>query len=161
MKRLGLVLALLSAPAVAQDRDAFAVWGESSGSLPPEYAWDYTVSFFPDRHGEVTYCKGYSDAPPGCATTRFRLTRPDFAALQTALAPLEADLAAKPAAEAVDIPVGGGSVGGRLQMNGRDLRLPAFPAEADAARVDAVIRLLRENTPERAVRSAKSKARAP
>ena len=166
MKRLWLALALLAGsalagPALAEDGEAFARWGENSGSLPPEYAWDYSVSFFPDRRGEVEYCKGYANEAPGCAVSRFRLSKKAFAALQEALAPLEADLAAKPAVSVADFPVGGGSVGGMLRMNGREVKLLQFPNEADAPRVGAVLGLLRENTPASAIRSAKSKARQP
>lgn len=161
MKAFALVCALIAGPAMAQDTDAFAVWGENSGSLPPEYAWDYTVSFYADRRGEVEYCKGYADEPPGCATARFRLSKSALAAMQAELEPLEAALAASAVDEAVDIPIGGGSSSGRIRMNGRDLRLPAFPSEADAERVDAVMRVLRANTPNRAVRAAETKAKQP
>ncbi len=161
MKLLTLALALLAGPALAQDGAAFALWGENSGSLPPEYAWDYSVSFFADRRGEVEYCKGYADASPGCAVTRFRLSKKAFAAMQAALEPLEADLAAKPAEAAIDFPVGGGSTGGVLRMNGREVKLLQFPAEADAPRVAAILDLLRANTPATAIRSAQAKARQP
>ena len=161
MKRLVLLLALLAGPALAQDGDAFAAWGENSGSLPPEYAWDYSVSFFPDRHGEVEYCKGYADEAPGCAISRFRLSKKAFAAFQAALEPIEADLAAKPAEPALDFPVGGGSFGGILRMNGRVVKLLQFPTEADAPRIAAALTVLRDNTPASAIRSAKSNARQP
>lgn len=161
MSRLALVLALLAGPALSQDGAAFALWGENSGSLPPEYAWDYTVSFYPDRRGEVEYCKGYADSVPGCAVSRFRLSKTAFAELEAALEPLEADLAANPAKPAVDFPVGGGSVGGLLRMNGREVKLLQFPAEADAARVGAVLDLLRDTTPASPIRAAKAKARQP
>lgn len=161
MKPWVLAFVLMAGSASAQDSDAFAMWSESSGSLPPEYAWDYTVSYFPDRRGQVEYCKGYSDAAPGCAIARFRLPKQAFADLQAALEPLEADLAAAPAMPAVDFPVGGGSVGGLLRMNGREVRLLSFPAESDAPRVAAVLTVLRAATPASAIRNAKGKAKQP
>ena len=109
----------------------------------------------------MEYCKGYADSAPGCAVSRFRLSKTAFAELEAALEPLEADLAANPAKPAVDFPVGGGSVGGLLRMNGREVKLLQFPAEADAARVGAVLDLLRDTTPASPIRAAKAKARQP
>jgi hypothetical protein len=158
---LALAFCLAASPLLAQDTAEFAYWGENSGSLPPEYAWDYTVTFTADRKAEVRYCKGYATTAPGCATTKFRLSKRKFAALQTALAPLEADLAANPAKDDPNPPVGGGSVYGKLSMNGHEVSLHAFPMAEDAARVGAVLDLLRENTPKTAISNAKTAAKRP
>ena len=156
-----LFMALTPLPALASDDAVFAVLGEDSGSLPPDYAWDYTVSFTADRRGVVRYCKGYADAAPGCATATFRLSQRRFADRQDALAPLAADLAARPAVQDPDPPVGGGSVSGRVTLNGAELALWSHPLPDDAARVGAVIALVQENTPGEALFNPRSHAVQP
>lgn len=158
---LALAFSLAASPLLAQDTTEFAYWGENSGSLPPEYAWDYGVTFMADRHAEVRYCKGYATEAPGCATTKFRLSKRKFATLQAVLAPLEADLAANPAKDDLNPPVGGGSVYGKLSMNGHEVALYAFPMADDAARVNAVLDVLRNNTPKTAISNAKNRAKQP
>ena len=55
----------------------------------------------------------------------------------------------KPAAKMTDIPVGGGSEGGAVWLDGRKVVLPAFPAEADAGRVRAVLSAITAAIPQR------------
>jgi hypothetical protein len=156
-----VILVVSAMSAQAEEVSTFARWGENSGSLPPEYAWDYTVHFQDDRRVEVTYCKGYAEAAPGCATATTRLSKKKYAALIEALTPLAADLAAHPAKDAADIPVGGGSIYGRITLNGDDIALPAFVAEEDGARVKAVLDLLQAATPPQTILNAKSRAKQP
>jgi hypothetical protein len=162
MKRIALLLALLApAPALAQGDSPFAGWGESSGSLPPEYAWEYTVTFHEDRSVTVDYCKGYANDAPGCATISRRLSKADLAALHAALDPLAAALAESPPQADPNPPIGGGASWAWVNAAGEDIRLPAFPAEPDRARVQALLALLQSYTPKAAVAAAERRAKAP
>ena len=153
--------ALAAVPALADDGGVFALWGEDSGALPPQYARAYSVTFTADRRGAVRCCKGYADAPPGCATATFRLSERRFADLQDALAPLASDLAARPAVQDPNPPVDGGSVGGRVTQNGAELPLWSHPLPDDAARVGAVIALVQEYSSGDALFNARSHAVQP
>lgn len=138
-----------------------ARYSENSGSLPPIYAWHYDVSFGADGTVATRYCKGYSEAAPDCATRSDMLSAADLAALQSALAPIAADLAAKPVTEMDMFPVGGGSTTGHIFAAGVDLALPPFPIDADAPRVAAALEVLHKFTPAGAVDDAKSRAVQP
>ena len=156
-----LALLLLAVPAAAQDASPIASWGEDSGSLPPEYAWDYTVTFTGDRQVTVIYCKGYANAAPGCATIRKRLTKTSFAAMQAELAPLAVGLLEDPPQNDPNPPIGGGSSYGRLNVGGEDVTLPGFPLPADKPQVDAILRVLKDYTPAGQVAAAEKRAKAP
>jgi hypothetical protein len=161
LKPLLIALLLCAHPVYGQDNTQFAYWGDYSGSLPPEYAWDYRVTFLENRQAEVRYCKGYSNDAPGCATAKFRLSKRKFAQLMAALTPLEAELSTNPAQDDPDPPIGGGAVYGKLTMNGNDVPLYAFSIGDSAARVAEVLDLLRQFTPQSAINSAKNKAKQP
>ena len=162
MKRLAVILALLApAPVMAEEASPFAGWGESSGSLPPEYAWEYSVTFREDRSVTVEYCKGYANEAPGCATVSRRLSKAQFAELQAALDPLAAPMAENPPQPDPDPPIGGGAAWGWVNVAGEDIRLPAFPVDQDQARVKAVLALLQDHTPKNAVATAERRAKAP
>ncbi len=147
------------APAEISAAEPIAQWGEDSGSLPPEYAWTYTVTFGVDHTVTARYCKGYKSTPPGCATAAALLTEEQFAALQAELTPLAANMAAHKPRETDDIPIGGGVSFATLYQDGVKLDLPDFPREADAPRVAAAIALLKNATPAGLVDIAKSRAR--
>ena len=161
LKPLLVAMLLFAHPLYGQDSVEFAYWGENSGSLPPEYAWDYSVTFLENRQAEVRYCKGYSNEAPGCATAKFRLSKRKLAQLTAALTPLEAELIAHPATDDPDPPIGGGAVYGKLTMNGNEVQLYAFSIGDSAARVAEVLDLLRQYTPQSAINSAKNKAKQP
>lgn len=162
MKRLAVILALLApAPVMAEEASPFAGWGESSGSLPPEYAWEYSVTFREDRSVTVEYCKGYANEAPGCATVSRRLSKAQFAELQAALDPLAAPMSENPPQPDPDPPIGGGAAWGWVNVAGEDIRLPAFPVDQDQARVKAILALLQDHTPKNAVASAERRAKAP
>jgi len=162
MKRLAVILALLApAPVMAEEASPFAGWGESSGSLPPEYAWEYSVTFREDRSVTVEYCKGNANEAPGCATVSRRLSKAQFAELHAALDPLAAPMAENPPQPDPDPPIGGGAAWGWVNVAGEDIRLPAFPVDQDQARVKAVLALLQDHTPNNAVATAERRAKAP
>ena len=105
---------------------------------------------------------GYGDAAPDCAARSDTLTADRLAALQAALAPIAADLAANPVAQLTEPPVGGGSTTAQIFGSaGAALPLPAFPTEADAARTMAAIDVLRAFTPAGALDETKSRAVQP
>lgn len=150
----------LAAPLRAQDVTAFARWGSSSGALPPDHAWDYTVTFITDRRVTVEYCKGYAQEAPGCATVSRRLSQADYAALQEKLVPLLAGLAEAPPQPDPNPPVGGGSSWGSVAVAGKDIALPGFPVDQDHVRVRAILTLLADYTPKGAIDAAQRRAKA-
>ena len=158
MLRFAVIACLGSA---AHADTMIASYSENSGSLPPAYAWHYDVSFGADGTVTTRYCKGYGEVAPDCADRSDTLAAADLAALQSALAPIAADLAAKPVTEMEMPPIGGGSTTGHIFVAGADLLLPPFPTEADAPRVTAAIDLLHKFTPAGAVDDAKSRAVQP
>ncbi len=160
LRALTLVLVLSSQAAFAGDM--LAVYSENSGSLPPAYAWHYDVSFASDGTVTTRYCKGYGEEAPDCAALSDTLAKDKLAALQAALAPIAADLAANPVAEMTMPPVGGGSTTAQIfDSKGTALLLPPFPIEADAPRVTSAIEVLHSLTPAGAIDDAKSRAVQP
>ena len=142
--------------------DLLATYSENSGTLPPIYAWHYDVTFAADGTVTTRYCKGYGDAAPDCATRSDTLPADRLAALQAALAPIAADLAAHPVAALFEPPVGGGSTTAQVfDGAGAALPLPPFPTEADAPRTSAAIDVLRAFTPAGAIDDTKSRAVQP
>jgi hypothetical protein len=156
------LLAGCAAPVVdAPIPPGFAQWGAGSGSLPPEFAWDYQVTFSDDQMVWVRYCKGYANTAPGCATASSALSETEYSALISALTPLADELAARPPQASSEISVGGGSLSGQLVRDGITIRLPNTSIDADAARVAAVLDLLRQYTPQSLIEEASSRARLP
>lgn len=143
--------------------ETLAVWGEDSGSLPPEYAWSYTVSFLSDGMVRAEYCKGYADAAPGCATSQSRMTEGEQTAAAEAFRTVAEDLAAHPprVVSPEDMQVGGGMAFGWILLDDRKIELPGQLHDADRARVAALVKVLQDQTPAGLVDKAKSKAKAP
>lgn len=138
------VLIALSAPLHAQE---LATYWANSGSLPPEYAWDVTVTIQADGQLVLKHCKGYETEGPACKTRKAKVAPAQLDAIRTAAA--EADLLATPARQTEDIPVGGGSSGGSVTINGEKRDLPAWPIEADAERVGNVLSFIYAAIPAR------------
>lgn len=159
---LCMTCALALVASTAKAGDILASYSENSGSLPPAYAWHYDVTFAADGTVATRYCKGYGDAAPDCAARSDTLPADRLAALQAALAPIAADLAANPVAQLTEPPVGGGSTTAQIFGSaGAALPLPAFPTEADAPRTMAAIDVLRAFTPAGALDETKSRAVQP
>jgi hypothetical protein len=157
---LTCALGLSATSAVAGE--TLATYSENSGTLPPAYAWHYDVTFAADGTVNTRYCKGYGDTAPDCATRSDSLPADRLAALQAALAPIAADLAANPVAELTEPPVGGGSTTAQIfDSAGTALLLPPFPTDADTPRTIAAIDVLRAFTPAGALDDTKSRAVQP
>lgn len=133
----------------AAAQQTIASYEETSGSLPPPYAWRYSVTF--DQNGGVrtTYCKAYAPDGPDCASRTDALPQAHLAKLIQALAPIARDLAAHPIREIAVFPVGGGTTTARITNpdGGAAILLPAFPIPSDAARLTLALDLLRSFTP--------------
>ena len=98
MKRLLLALALglLTSAATAENDDVIARWYENSGSVEPDYAWDHVVDILLNGKVRATYCKGYAEAPPGCATVEKQMSDDQMDAFEADVEALMGDLAAHP-----------------------------------------------------------------
>jgi hypothetical protein len=152
------VLAYLGLAAAAQAETVIASYAESSGSLPPAYAWNYEVHYVTDGTVTTRYCKGYGEDAPHCATRLDTLPSEKFAALRAAIDPIAADLSAKPILALKMLPLGGGSITGHIFVGAEDIYLPPFPVEVDVPRVEAALAVLREFIPAGAIEDVKSRA---
>ena len=163
MKRIALALTLAATPLTAQTPPVIASWSENSGSLPPEYAWDYRVEFLAGGVVQATYCKGYADEAPGCATVTRKFPLAAQQAMGDAIEPYAEDLLDNPPQSAADdeIPIGGESVSGRILLDGTYVSLFSFPRAEDAERVQAVLKILQDSPPANLVKKAKNKAKQP
>ena len=112
-------------------------YAASSGSLPPEYAWNTHVVIWTDGKLKLTHCKGYQTDGPSCTISHAQIAAAD---IDRILAALSASHLANRAAKAQDAPpVGGGSDRGTIWLQGQAIDLPAFPVAKDADRVRAVL----------------------
>jgi hypothetical protein len=139
----------LAAPlgAVAGEAAPFAEYWARSGSVAPQYAWSVDVSVTADGRLTLKHCKGYETEGPACRT---RSAKVDQAHLDAILAATrEAGLDKTPAGTLTDIPVGGGTDGGAVWLDGQKIELPPFPAEGDAARVRSVLAAITAAIPQR------------
>ncbi|NBZ88151.1 hypothetical protein [Stagnihabitans tardus] len=160
---IALALGAAALPALADTTDVVALWGEHSGSVAPEYAWSYTVSFQLDGLVRAEYCKGYADEAPGCATSTKQLSDAEIDALDAAVLALAEDMKAHPPkpVSPEEMAIGGGSTFGWIWLGDEKFDLPGQPRKTDAARVAAMLRVLQEHTPPRLVQKAETKAKAP
>ena len=160
---IALAFAALALPAAADPSDVVALWGEDSGSVSPEYAWSYTVSFQVDGLVRAEYCKGYADSAPGCATSFKQLSDDEIDSLDAAVQALAEDMKAHPpkSLSLDEMAIGGGSTFGWIWLGDQKIDLPGQPREKDAARVASMLQVLQEHTPPRLVQKAKNKAKAP
>jgi hypothetical protein len=156
-----LLAVLMAIPAAAQDAMPLATYWENSGTLPPEFAWDLSVTILADGSLSLTYCRGYQTEGPACAVGRAHLTNGDVEAILTAAR--ASGLAGRPAESLSDseVPVGGGSRGGSVTLDGTAIGLPAFPREPDATRVAALLDAIAATVPPGLVADAERKAKAP
>ncbi len=163
MKRIVLALTLAATPLMAQTPPVIASWSENSGSLPPEYAWDYRVEFLAGGTVGATYCKGYATEAPGCATVTRKLSSAAQQAMEAAIQPYAQGLLDSPPQMVTDdqIPVGGGAISGRVVLAEQTISLYAFPRPEDAERVQALLQILQKSTPPNLVKKAKNRAKQP
>jgi len=143
---LSLVALLLSLhPAQADEARVLAEYWTNNGSLPPEYAWETSVTLLEDGQLTLKHCKGYETE--GCKTRRAKASPEAVAAIRKAAA--DSGLAEKPARD-TDLPiVGGGLTGGVVYLDDAKIELLAQPAEADAPRVAKVLAAIAAAMPAR------------
>lgn len=111
-RRLAMLLLFFALPQTVRAEDApLAEYWANSGSLPPEYAWDVTITISAAGNLVLKHCTGYETEGPACKTRKATVSAADLAAIIAAAK--AAELAEKPARQTEDIPVGGGSDGGR------------------------------------------------
>lgn len=146
LKPLALLIAL-TLPAQAQDAAILAEYWTDSGSLPPEFAWDTTVTILTDGQLTLKHCKGYETEGPACKTRRAKVTDDALAAIRTAAT--GSGLATKPARETDTPMVGGGLTGGRVVLDGTEIKLISQPVEADAVRIAPVLQAIAAAIPAR------------
>lgn len=133
-----LALFLLTATAVfAQDAPVLAEYWTDSGSLPPEYAWETTVTILDDGALTLKHCKGYETEGPACKTRRAKVSDEALSAILAAAR--DSDLATNPALPTEYPMVGGGSTSGAVYLDGAKIVLLGQPAEADISRVGKVL----------------------
>lgn len=112
-------------------------YAASSGSLPPEYAWNTQVVIWTDGKLKLTHCKGYQTDGPSCTISHAQIAAAD---IDRIIAALSASHLANRAAKAQDSPpVGGGSQRATFWMDDKPIVLPAFPIESDQRRVRDVL----------------------
>jgi hypothetical protein len=152
LRRLFLATMMLVSPSVAPagEGEVLAEYWASSGSLPPEYVWSVRVSIRVDGRVILMQCKGYETDGPACKKLKGKTAVDRLDAIRAAVA--ASGLVETPAREADEIPVGGGSSGGSVNVDGAKVDLPAFPAESDAPRVGAVLAAITAAIPERLTR---------
>ncbi len=147
MTRLLPLAALLLSfvPAQAQDAAVLAEYWTNNGSLPPEYAWETSVTILDNGQLTLKHCKGYETE--GCKIRRAKVGPDALEAILAAAA--DSGLAAKPARDTDQPIVGGGLSGGVVYLDGAKLTLLAQPDEADAPRVRKVLSAIEAAIPPR------------
>ncbi|WP_309663948.1 hypothetical protein [Tabrizicola sp.] len=136
-RSLGALLLSIPLPALANDAAVFVTFWANSGSLPPEYAWDVNVIITVDGQLSLKHCRGYETEGPACTTSTAKVDAAALGAIREAA--ITAQVFGNPAQETSDIPVGGGARGGSVAQGGEVAVLSAWPVEADAERVGAVL----------------------
>lgn len=147
LKSLALLLALTALPARAEDAPILAEYWTDSGSLPPEYAWETTVTIREDGTLTLKHCKGYETEGPACKHRRARVADDVLETIRTAAA--ESGLADRPARETETPMVGGGLTGGAVYVGGQKVKLLSQPAAIDVERVGKVLAAIAEAIPPR------------
>ncbi len=132
-----LGVCLLPLPALAQEAPILAVYYADSGSLPPEYAWETTVTIFEDGRLTLRRCTGYAAEGPACKDRKAKVSPEALAAIRDAA--LASGLAETPAKSAEYPQVGGGARGGAVYVGGAKIPLPSDADAADTPRVAGVL----------------------
>lgn len=147
-RRLAVLLLFFALPQTVRAEDApLAEYWANSGSLPPEYAWDVTITISAAGNLVLKHCTGYETEGPACKTRKATVSAADLAAIIAAAK--AAELAEKPARQTEDIPVGGGSDGGAVWLDGQKLTLHAFPVPEDGERTRLVLNAITAAIPQR------------
>jgi hypothetical protein len=132
--------------AQAEPAPILASYWSNSGSLPPQYAWNTTVTIRLDGGLELVHCKGYATEGPACQILRAAVTDDNMQAIRDAA--LASGLLETPARETETPMVGGSLSGGVVFLDGVALKLLSQPAKADAPRVGAVLQAIKAAIPD-------------
>lgn len=137
-----LILALMTLPgaALAKDSPVLATYYTNNCCLPPEYAYEVTVTIHEDGTLTLLRCEEYATEGPGCKTRRAKVT--DAALAEILVAAGASGLAKTPAALDLDPPIRGGGTSGLVMLDGVEIALPWNPAAEDADRVRQVLRVI-------------------
>lgn len=149
MKRLLLAVTFAAQPlaALAEDAPVLAEYWTDSGSLPPEYAWETSVTILRDGKLTLKHCRGYETEGPACKTRRAKVAQATLEAIRDAAQ--SSGLAQKPARQSEDIMIGGGSTGGVVYLDGQKIDLLPQPTAEDAERVGSVLKAIGAAIPSR------------
>lgn len=146
LKPLAFLLLTASAT-VAQDAPVLVEYATDSGSLPPEYAWETSITIQADGRLTLKHCKGYETEGPACKTRRATVSDDDLAAILAAAR--DSNLATTPARPTEYPMVGGGSTSAVVYLDGTEVVLLSQPADADAERVGKVLAAIAAAIPPR------------
>jgi len=152
LRRIALAIAMALAPLAAwSDEPAvLAQYWTNNGSLPPEYAWEASITIRTDGKLELKRCKGYETTGPACKTRRATVSEAELQAIRDAAR--ASGLLEDPAMETPDVMVGGGLTGGVVYLDGQKISLLSQPIPEDAERVASVLRAIRAAVPDRLTR---------
>lgn len=150
--RLAGAAALLAAaaPGMATAEDwvgdsLLARYHDSSGSLPPPFAWSFSATIATDGTLHAEYCAGYGPPDGWCRQASTELAPEAIKAVLAAAR--DSDLARNPARVMDPPPVGGSAEQGMVMLDGVRIDLPAFPVTEDLARVEQVLNALAATIP--------------
>lgn len=146
LKRV-LFLALIASPALAEDAPVLAEYWTNSGSLPPEYAWETSVSIREDGALTLKRCTGYETEGPACKTRRAKVAPEVQEAIRAAAT--ASGLRETPAGQPDEVMVGGSQTGGLVYLDGARILLPSDTLPGDRERVGAVLRAISAAIPRR------------
>ena len=146
LRPLALLLAL-ALPAQAQDGAILAEYWTNNGSLPPEYAWETSVTIAVDGQLTLKHCKGYETEGPACKLRRAKVSEAALDAIRAAAA--ESGLIERPARDTDTPIIGSGLTWGRVNLAAGTVELPSQPAEPDVERVGKVLAALAAAIPPR------------
>jgi hypothetical protein len=152
LRRIALAAAMAMAPlaAGAEEPAVLAQYWTNNGSLPPEYAWEASITIHADGKLELKRCKGYETTGPACKTRRATVSDADLQAIGDAAR--ASGLLEDPALETPEIMIGGGLTGGVVYLDGQKISLLSQPIAEDAERVASVLRAIRAAVPDRLTR---------
>jgi hypothetical protein len=143
---MAALLASLPIAAPAQDAPLAELW-TNNGSLPPEYAWEATVTISTGGQLILRRCAGYETEGDACTTRRARVPDDQLQAIRDAVA--ASGLLTDPAQQTEEPTVGGGLTGGRVWLEGTEIALPPQPATDDVTRVQSVLAAIQAAVPAR------------
>jgi hypothetical protein len=145
LRCLTAFLALLPSAAVAEDAPVLATFHADNCCLPPEFAWEITLTILADGTLTLQRCEGYETEGPGCTTHRARASVAALEGVRTAA--IASGLSKDPASERADPLIGRGGTSGSVMLDGVEIDLPRDPSARDFHRVGLVLHAIRAAVP--------------